>query len=312
MHTTAVFNYKGGVGKTTVTANLAAGLAMRGKRVLVIDTDPQASLSFSFIKPEVWERDYATERTIKTWFDAIVEGTPLPALSQFIVSPEKIHLELARRDYKGSVDLICSHLGLINLDLQLAVLLGGVNMQQTKQNYLRVHGNLRHALVQLASEGEYDQVLIDCAPNFNIVSKNAILASDAILIPARADYLSLLGFDYMRRSVRELVKDYNEYAALDTPRPKPLQPRELGVVFTMVQQFAEQPIQAQQTYMAQFAAAGAQAFGHYFRENNTLFSGAPESLLPLVLSDPRNGPGPAIIDGIRKLVAEIEHRISVA
>ncbi len=70
MHIVSVINYKGGVGKTTVTANLAAELAHRGYNVLLLDLDPQASLTFSFMRPEDWKELYAESRTIKKWFDS--------------------------------------------------------------------------------------------------------------------------------------------------------------------------------------------------------------------------------------------------
>ena len=63
MKVVSVINYKGGVGKTTTTANLAAELAWRGKDVLIIDLDPQASLTFSFIKPEEWQDKYGRSPT---------------------------------------------------------------------------------------------------------------------------------------------------------------------------------------------------------------------------------------------------------
>ena len=65
MHVVSVINYKGGVGKTSMTANLGAELAWRGRSVLLIDLDPQASLTFSFIRPEQWLDDFAETRTIK-------------------------------------------------------------------------------------------------------------------------------------------------------------------------------------------------------------------------------------------------------
>jgi chromosome partitioning protein len=77
MRVTSIINYKGGVGKTTLTANLGAELAWRGAKVLLIDLDPQASLTFSFVRPEDWKADLADTSTIKQWFDSFTEGRPL-------------------------------------------------------------------------------------------------------------------------------------------------------------------------------------------------------------------------------------------
>ncbi|EGB42332.1 cobyrinic acid a,c-diamide synthase [Escherichia coli H120] len=65
MQIVSIINYKGGVGKTTVTSNLAAELAFRGKNVLVLDMDAQASLTFSFLTPDYWDEHLKNERTIK-------------------------------------------------------------------------------------------------------------------------------------------------------------------------------------------------------------------------------------------------------
>jgi len=72
----SVINYKGGVGKTTLTANIGAELAARGRRVLLVDLDPQASLTFSFVQIEEWEERYAGSRTLLQWYDSVVARVP--------------------------------------------------------------------------------------------------------------------------------------------------------------------------------------------------------------------------------------------
>ena len=68
MEIISVINYKGGVGKTTITANLASELASKGYKVLAIDLDPQASLTFSFVTPDYWLNNLSETKTIKNWF----------------------------------------------------------------------------------------------------------------------------------------------------------------------------------------------------------------------------------------------------
>lgn len=302
MHIVSVINYKGGVGKTTVTANIAGELAWRGKKVLLIDTDAQASLTFSFIAPDTWDRHYKDDKTIKSWFDAISVGQEPPPLSSFVVSPSSVNTYLKSRN-KGSIDLICSHLGLINVDLELATLLGGANITQSKKNYIKVHGKLRNAITELATKEDYDIVLIDCPPNFNIVTKNAIVASEQILIPAKPDYLSTLGIDYLQRSVRQLVKEFNEYAELDD-KTENISPNILGVLFTMIQINGGMPIAAQRQYINQTKRQGVPTLTNYFRENKTIFAAAPQALRPVVMNAYSNNTHSDIVSEIEKVVTE--------
>ena len=303
MEIVAVINYKGGVGKTTVASNLAAELAFRGKKVLLVDTDAQASLTFSFIAPDQWDTKYKDSKTIKSWFDAISQGIEPPSLKDFVITPASANAVV--KPQGGRIDLICSHLGLINVDLELATLLGGVNMQQAKRNYIKVHGKLRAAIADLAETSDYDIVLIDCPPNFNIVTKNAIVASEKILIPAKPDYLSTLGIDYLHRSVNDLVREFNEYAELDTDTEN-ISPEILGVVFTMIQITSGQPIAAQRQFMSQTKRLGVKAFDNYFRENKTIFADAPQNLRPVVLNHYSAGTRSDVVTEIESFVTEFE------
>jgi chromosome partitioning protein len=282
MHIVSVINYKGGVGKTTVVANLGAELAFRGRNVLLLDLDPQASLTFSLFEPDYWESSLAPGRTIKRWFDSFYgETTNSVGLTDLIVTPKRIGRYLQRNG--GQVDLIASHLGLINVDLELASDLAGSTLQQAKLKYVRVHRRLLEGLADPSFPG-YDVVLIDCPPNFNIVTKTAIVASSNILVPAKADYLSTLGIDYLLRNLRDLVRDYNDYAQLEKgPKVSQIDPEILGVVFTMLQYYAKQPIAAHRQYVAQTKDLGIPVFDAMLRENKTLFTNAPQEGVPVVL-----------------------------
>ena len=274
----SVINYKGGVGKTTITANLAVELAWRGKRVLLLDLDAQASLTFSFVRPDYWNEHLAKASTIKTWFDSFNSNKNLP-LESLLLQPEPI---TQRLEGKGELHLIPSHLGLINVDLELATELGGATLSQSKRNFLRVHRRLLDSLGPLSQE--FDLVLIDCPPNFNIVTKTAIVASDNILVPAKPDYLSTLGIDYLIKNLNDLVTNFNEYTMLDdADSDEIISPQVLGVVFTMIKVRSQRPTSTQRLYMNQTRQLGLSVFDSWIRDNSRLFGEAPEYGVPVVI-----------------------------
>ena len=303
----SVINYKGGVGKTTLTANLAAELANRGKRILAVDMDAQCSLTFSFVTPDYWESELGggdgeqDDRTIKRWFEGIVDDEgEVTALDELVLKDLKAGGHLG--DKGGCLHLIPSHLGLINIDLELAYLLSGVPPTRLARRRARVFGQLRSHLNAYATDAGYDYVLIDCPPNFNIVTKNAIVASDQIVIPARPDYLSTLGIDYLLRSLRTLVEEFNA----DSPSVT-IAPRILGVVFTMIQMMKGRPIGVQRQYM-RADAVPVPIFEAMVRDNKTIFGDAPEDGIPVVLERPVPKTYGGIVWEMKKLAAEFLRR----
>lgn len=304
MQVVSIINYKGGVGKTTLTANLAGELANRGYKILMIDLDPQASLTFSFMKPDEWKENIASIKTIKNWFTPSKKKDVL--FSDLIIEPKNAKGCI---EGNGVLHLISSHLELINVDLELATKLGGANLQQAKENFIKVHRQLLKGIQQVDSNA-YDLILIDCPPNFNIVTKNAIVASDYILIPAKPDYLSTLGIDYLKKSLDKLVKEYNEYCEVEHEDGEEdtikINPGIMGVLFTMVQFYGGEPISATRPFIAQTKKLGIPVFKNYFRENKTLYADAPQYGIPVVLNkSSRKG----IIEEIEKFVTEFEKKI---
>ena len=204
--------------------------------------------------------------------------------------------------------MIASHLELINIDLELAAELGGGTWTRSAANYIKTHRRLADGLVG-PDFADYDVVLIDCAPNFNITTKTAIIASTHLLVPAKPDYLSTLGLSYLVFKTRELVGEYNACVESQAGRefgvPSIAEP-EHRVLYTMVQQYGGEPIHAMRPYMEQFEAFGVPAFRQTLRDNKSLFAAAGESGIPAVLDETGN---PEIIDELDRIAAEFSRWI---
>ena len=302
MAVVSVINYKGGVGKTTLTANVGAELANRGRTVLLIDLDPQSSLTFSFSRIDQWERELEADRTILTWLSAFIRGRTIEPLYKYVVTPRAVNQVVQRNGGKGRLDLIASHLGLIDVDLDLAATIGGARFQAGHPEFITVHRLLAEALTDPAFS-QYDVILIDCAPNFNMVTRAAIVASEHVLVPARPDYLSTLGIDYLRRKLTELVRDYNSIAGGEA-----IDPGVLGVVFTMIQFAGEIPIIAVRNYVTHTEQYEVPVFRQMIRESKTLFATAGERGIPAVLL---TGGNPNVQHELRELATEFLTRIMV-
>ncbi len=166
MATIAVFNQKGGVGKTTTALNLLAAIAQRGYRPSGIDLDPQGHLSGIFgVKATL------ADESVYSFF---VRQRPLPDIACIT---------------KSGVVMVPSHLELAKLD---ALLGKGVN----------VVTRLRAALQ--APDALPGPVVIDCSPLLNVLSLNAVFAADLVIIPVSADYLSLQSAGQVERALNAL------------------------------------------------------------------------------------------------------------
>lgn len=134
--------------------------------------------------------------------------------------------------------------------------------------------------------GDYDLVLIDCAPNFGLVTKTAIVASEQILVPAKADYLSTLGLDYLAGNCAGLVQQFNDYVnhKRDSGAYRPIDPTFLGVVFTMVQIYSQQVTLAQHGYIEEVNANSVvPVLKSKIRNSPKHFGDAGESGVPAML-----------------------------
>jgi len=171
----AVFNQKGGVGKTTTALNLLAALAQRGRRPLGVDLDPQGHLSHVFgTQPRAAD---------DTMFGFFARQRPLA--------------EVARISQSGVV--VCpAHMELAKLDAQLGK---GVN----------VVTRLRHAL--RAKDAPGGPVVIDCCPLLNVLSLNAIFACDLVVVPVSADYLAVQGAKEVEHALNALEPVFKQRLA---------------------------------------------------------------------------------------------------
>jgi len=243
MRVVSFMNYKGGVGKTTVTANIGAGLAARGHRVLLIDLDPQANLTTSLLPYVDEESSISQDQTIKGWFEAHVAGaTEIPSLASLLTTPPHTATKVA--PCGGTLQLVASHLSLLEIDMQLASTLFAEDPRKGRRNQLKVHRILADALED-EEFAKFDFIFIDCAPDFGIVTRIAMVASDFIVVPAKADHLSTIGIDYLVRSLRRLVVEHNGLS----PAVSQVSPEFLGVIFNMVQVYGKQPVASQQNVM---------------------------------------------------------------
>lgn len=169
----SIANQKGGVGKTTTTISLAGLLSEKNKRVLLIDTDPHASLTTYL--------DFDSEELPRTLFDLF----QLQTINRDTVTPL-----ILKTEFKN-LDLLPSHMSLATLDRAMGNR-GGMGLV------------LKKSLSCL--ENDYDYALIDCPPILGVMMVNALAASHRILIPVQTEFLAMKGLERMLRTLQIMQK----------------------------------------------------------------------------------------------------------
>lgn len=168
----AIVNQKGGVGKTTTAVNLAAAVGAKGKKVLLVDADPQGNATSGF---------GINKRALTlSVYDNIINGRPA---EQTIV-----------KTTFSNVDVIPSSMSLAGAELELV----DSEKRETK---------LRNALA--LARGKYDCIFIDCPPALGLITLNCLCAADTILVPIQCEYYALEGLSQLMSTVRQVKRLYN-------------------------------------------------------------------------------------------------------
>ena len=186
----AVVNQKGGTGKTTTCGNLGIGLAREGKRVLLIDTDPQGSLTIALGH----SRPDDLPVTLTDLMAKVMQDQPL--------APKEGILQ-----HEEGVELVPANITLSGLEVSLV---NAMSRETVLKQYLET------------VKDRYDFILLDCMPSLGMLTVNALAASDQVLIPVQANYLSAKGLEQLLQTVNKVKRQINPKLRIE------------GILLTMV------------------------------------------------------------------------------
>lgn len=217
----ATANMKGGVGKTTLTVNLATCLAKNyGKRVLVLDLDTQISATLSLMSPLDFAKRRKQRLTFRYLIDDVINPDPNGKLTiNDIIQPNICDLS-GLNLLPGDIDLYDEFVVSEMLHRQ-TVALGEQDFENVWNRFERV---LINNILKPVRD-EYDFILLDCAPGYNLMTRSALAASDFYLLPAKPEPLSVVGIQLLERRIGQLKDSHEQEAKINI--------KMLGIVFSM-------------------------------------------------------------------------------
>lgn len=179
----ALANQKGGTAKTTSTVNLGIGLANQGKRVLLVDADPQGDLTTAL----GWTEADNLDVTLTTQMERVIRDEPFDC-----------HEGILHHD--EGVDLVPTNIELSGMEMTLV---NAMSREFTLKNYLS------------GLKKEYDYILIDCMPSLGMLTINALAAADSVIIPVQAHYLPLKGMTQLVKTIGRVQRQINPTLKVD-------------------------------------------------------------------------------------------------
>lgn len=217
----ATANMKGGVGKTTITVNIATCLAKNyGKKVLVLDLDSQISATLSLMSPVDFAKRRKQRKTLRYLLDQIINPEPEAKFTiQDIIQSEICNLP-GLHLLPGDIDLYD--------EFVVSEMLHNQSLALGEQDFENIWNRFERVLIRdilNPVKNEYDFILLDCAPGYNLMTRSALATSDFYILPAKPEPLSVVGIQLLERRISQLKESHEHEAKIDI--------KMLGIVFSM-------------------------------------------------------------------------------